>query len=112
MAIVTYNDNGTIKVVKFGNYVVSTDADPIVQKQWVFLHGADTWHGASIQHELTGILAPDEPGCNSSTAFHQELTSLFNPTDCAIGTRAAIRMKSPSGDTACATWAIFEVQAV
>jgi len=29
MAIVTYNDNGTIKVVKFGNYVVSTDADPI-----------------------------------------------------------------------------------
>ena len=29
MAIVIYNDNGTIKVVKFGNYVVSTDADPI-----------------------------------------------------------------------------------
>lgn len=29
MAIVTYNDNGTIKVVKFGNYVVSTDADPV-----------------------------------------------------------------------------------
>ncbi len=86
-------------------------ADPI-QKDWVFLHGADTWHGASIQHELTGILAPDEPGCNVSTAFHQELTSLFNPNDRAIGTRAAIRMKSPSGDTACATWAIFEVREV
>lgn len=29
MAIITYNDNGTIKVVKYGNYVVSTDANSV-----------------------------------------------------------------------------------
>ncbi len=113
MAIVTYNDNGTIKVVKFGNYVVSTDADPI-QKDWVFLHGADTWTGTDIQREVLGILDLDfeGQGCTNPYILVAELASLYDPNDYAIGTKAAIKMNANVGGVTCNTWAIFEVQAV
>lgn len=109
MAIVTYNDNGTIKVVKFGNYVVSTDADPIVQKYWVFLHGSAVSEGTTYVHR--GIMDEVYPGCASPSTLGTYLNSQSNPSGLAIGTRASIKMDALGGTT-CDTWAIFEVQAV
>lgn len=111
MAIVTYNDNGTIKVVKFGNYVVSTDADPIVQKYWVFLHGSAVSEGTTYEHR--GIMDEEyaSQGCTAPSTLGTYLNSQSNPSGLAIGTRASVKMNALGGST-CDTWAIFEVQAV
>ena len=113
MAIVTYNDNGTIKVVKFGNKVVSTDADPI-QKDWVFLHGSESSSGTDIQHEVEGVASPTYSleGCASPHTLGSRLASLSNPNNLTIGIRAAIKMNASLGGEICDTWAIFEVQEV
>jgi D-serine deaminase-like pyridoxal phosphate-dependent protein len=109
MAIVTYNDNGTIKVVKFGNKVVSTDADPVVQKQWVFQNGMAAWLGT--KYEVVGIMDGNaSQGCAPSYVLLSELNSLSDPNGLAVGTQAAIRMNQ-LGET-CGSWAVFEVRKV
>jgi hypothetical protein len=109
MAIVTYNDNGTIKVVKFGNYVVSTDADPVAQKEWVFV---GDWPGVvEISLELSNGPTFNDTlqGCAPLDVLRDELTLQYDPNGFFIDTRAAVRMSGPAGQN-CLTRAVFEVQ--
>lgn len=110
MAIVTYNDNGTIKVVKFGNYVVSTDAEPVTPKEWVFLYGSTGSEGAT--YTVTGSKDSNfnNEGCASPSILGAELTSQSNPNGLAVGTKASIKMNE--GTSICMSWAIFEVREV
>ena len=98
MAIVTYNDNGTIKVVKFGNYVVSTDADPIEVEPYVRFVSASartitpkyTNSGVTLQYSVdngaswTTISSGSETTSSTEHWFRGQATgtkSLFTSTD-------------------------------
>lgn len=113
MAIVTYNDNGIIKVVKFGTCVVSTDADPVVQKEWVFLNGT-TDPGDVNTFEGKGALNAtyENEGCSIPDTLVSLIDSQYPASELPIGTRAAARMNAIIGTDTCGTWALFEVQAV
>ena len=82
---------------------------PIVQKDWVFLHGSAVSEGTT--YEQMGTMDPVHPGCASPSTLGTYLNSQSNPNELAVGTRASIKMNGLGGDT-CDTWAIFEVQAV